>query len=152
MHKSRPHLLGLGATPAPPITTKTKKYIKPGEKREPDPFKVPPPPPPKEAPRKRSVSPKPKKTGVAVGDLVKVLHGRHRGQVGKVVEIKPKSSGLAAKINLQNSQEVARVWLDEVQLHHASDDESHRPISAKGWLRPRIRVVCLKISQKIADH
>ena len=46
------------------------------------------------------------------GDRVFILHGRHKDQIGIVLEIKEKSQGLAAKIDL-NNKELARFWMAE---------------------------------------
>ncbi len=38
--------------------------------------------------------------------MVTIKEGRHRGKVGRVIDIKEKSSGLAAKIQLRDEDEV----------------------------------------------
>jgi hypothetical protein len=38
--------------------------------------------------------------------MVTIKEGRHRGKVGRVIDIKEKSSGLAAKIQLRDEEEV----------------------------------------------
>jgi G patch domain/KOW motif-containing protein len=136
LQKPRPHLLGLGAEPAPPVPTKGKKYIKPGEKRPEDPFKVPLPPAinKEDMPRREEQE----KGGYSIGDKVLIKAGRYKGKSGEIVDVKQKSDGLAAKVQLLKDEGVARVWMDEVEPYDTESNQSNTKTT--GWLRPRIRV------------
>ncbi|KAJ3298003.1 hypothetical protein HK104_011298 [Borealophlyctis nickersoniae] len=154
MNKPRPHLLGLGATPAPP-EKKEKKYIKPGEKREPDTtLDVPKKPSKDDLPRSKQQSPNRKedKRGKEVlrpGVVVRITAGSNKGCEGMIVEVKERSSGTVAKVKLNKSDEIARVWLDELKpLGHKIKSEAANGSSRNGssslarrsWLRPHIRL------------
>ncbi|KAJ3153798.1 hypothetical protein HDU86_005131 [Geranomyces michiganensis] len=146
--KSRPHLLGLGATPAPVLEPKIKKYIKPGEKRAADPLA--------EAPSRsgsttdsprisRRGSPysrpdPPKTSNFKVGDRVSILAGRHKGSSGAISEIKARDSGTVIKVTLADG-EVGRVWPQDLAPATSLSDRSVSSSSqSASWLRPNIRV------------
>ncbi|TPX62304.1 hypothetical protein PhCBS80983_g00591 [Powellomyces hirtus] len=170
--KSRPHLLGLGATPAPVLEVKQKKYIKPGEKRQADPLAdvrsrpvstdvprtrrekgktdIPPPPPPQDA-------------VLRVGDKVTVTAGRHEGQSGVITEIEVRDSGTVAKVELSKTGEVARVWLEDLTPRRSSStressssrlapSSSLSSPSSSSWLRPHIRVRIISKSLDRGRH
>ncbi|KND01425.1 uncharacterized protein SPPG_03230 [Spizellomyces punctatus DAOM BR117] len=163
VNKPRPHLLGLGATPAPPTEVKQKKYIKPGEKRQPDPLaETPAQPINRDVPRSRKEKERertpPREAPLRVNDAVLVTVGRHEGQEGTIVEIKERSSGTVVKVQLNNTQEIARVWLEDIRRlpprghtstgkkrdvdgnARRSSSHSSSPAPKRSWLRPRIRV------------
>lgn len=77
---------------------------------------------------------------------MKVLHGRHEGLIGEIIQIKEKSDGIAAKIKLLDSSE-ARVWLDEVVTvsKEEVDKALNKDLEISGWVRPRIRIVSLNL-------
>ncbi|KAJ3093094.1 hypothetical protein HK102_009526 [Quaeritorhiza haematococci] len=137
IYEPRPRLLGLGATPAPP-EKKQKKYIKPGEQREPIPQPVQ---------TKREEEPTRKgndrttvssSSSIREGDMVGVISGKHKGTRGEVVSLKNKSDGVALKIK-RGKEEFIRVWSDEVKLFDASKTSSSSP-QQRPWLRPHIRI------------
>eukprot|EP00842_Homolaphlyctis_polyrhiza_P003709 jgi/Hompol1/4339/HPOL_003602-RA len=131
--KPRPYLLGLGATPAPAISDeKPKGFVKPGEQRSPD----APPKPVQEAVRSIRAEPSIASDKVEPGTLVRITAGRNAGKTGKVVDIKEKSSGIAVKIALADSNDFARVWIDEVE--RLDSNQPKAPVEV--WLRPNIRV------------
>ncbi|KAJ3172593.1 hypothetical protein HDU88_005922 [Geranomyces variabilis] len=144
--KSRPHLLGLGATPAPVLEPKIKKYIKPGEKRAVDPLAEAPSRPgstsdsPRISRRGSPYSrPEPSKASAfRVGDRVSILAGRHKGSTGAISEIKARDSGTVIKVALADG-EVGRVWPQDLAPATTSADRVASSQSAS-WLRPNIRV------------
>ncbi|KAI8819372.1 DExH-box splicing factor binding site-domain-containing protein [Fimicolochytrium jonesii] len=159
--KSRPHLLGLGATPAPELEIKQKKYIKPGEKRRPDPLAEAKLTPSEELPRsarreKRERSPD-RDVALRAGDVVRINEGRYEGQQGVIQEIKSRSSGTVVKVEMDGSRDIARCWLQDIQRispssnGHRSQSKSQSvsrassagSSSARSWLRPHalVRVV-----------
>ncbi|RKO93396.1 hypothetical protein BDK51DRAFT_30178 [Blyttiomyces helicus] len=174
--KARPQLLGLGATPTPQLDKKQKKYIKPGEKREADPLAEPAPAPQTDAdrPRKRSPSRKQERSSevsspsVTEGAMVTILKGRYQGSTGQIISILERSSGTVAKVQLRKSDDIARVWLDEVAAtttssQSSSADRSNRRRkseepesrgssgrggSSRSWLRPHIRLRIVSESLK----
>ncbi|KAJ3023972.1 hypothetical protein HKX48_008586 [Thoreauomyces humboldtii] len=153
--KSRPQLLGLGATPAPVLEVKQKKYIRPGEKRKKDPLADelavrPPRRDEEDAPRdaKRDERDAPLRSG----DRVTASAGKHTGSHGMIVEIKKRDSGTVAKVRLDGSDrdDFARIWIDELvrfrpssKQHSRSTGSSPRRSSSSStssWLRPHVRV------------
>jgi G patch domain/KOW motif-containing protein len=142
LQKPRPHLLGLGAAPAPPIPSKDNKKIEKKSTIE-DPFKIPKPPSRFEQKEKSSEKSSEKiktnendsTTKFKKGDFVTIQQGRHKGQTGNIVEIKQKSNGTAAKIQL-HSNEIARVWVEDI----IKSEETKSVTAPRGWIRPRLYV------------
>jgi len=80
------HRLGLGATPQD-VPVKKKKYIKPGESRDPKPIMVAPTGPDGKVRHVVGISEKlvPLKKGLNIGDLVGIVSGPHEGLYARVV-------------------------------------------------------------------
>ncbi|KAI9098785.1 DExH-box splicing factor binding site-domain-containing protein [Phlyctochytrium arcticum] len=162
--KPRPHLLGLGATPSAP-EAKEKKYIRPGEKRASKPSSpasvrngdMP------RSQRGRSRSPeerfnkRDRQGPLSVSDYVTITAGSKEGLEGVIVEINERSSGKVAKVKLSSSDEIARVWLEDLRrlaskshsvagTRRDTDGRLARSRSgtaspaSRSWLRPRVRV------------
>ncbi|KAL5039958.1 hypothetical protein BDV3_002337 [Batrachochytrium dendrobatidis] len=147
--KPRPHLLGLGATPAPILEHKQKKYIRPGEKRLPDPLAEPEIVKSTNVPRERKNSSHDKvgntssshKDGISADTMVQINDGRYSGLKGSVVEVKEKPSGHVVKVKLTKSQEIVRVWKDQVSVVKTSSHSfRHSDQNTISWLKTHIRV------------
>ncbi|KAJ3056214.1 hypothetical protein HK097_007697 [Rhizophlyctis rosea] len=157
INKPRPHLLGLGAKPAPDLEKKEKKYIKPGEKRDPgyvrdlaasdkrsnrtDDYDNRP----RSKPSSAKSSPAPFKstaptTSVKVGSIVQITNGSHKGKEGKVMEIKERSSGTVVKVDVDG--EVVRIWEDQVTAAEKANGSSKSSGGGnrRSWLIPNIRL------------
>ncbi|KAH6588275.1 hypothetical protein BASA50_010826 [Batrachochytrium salamandrivorans] len=149
--KARPHLLGLGATPAPVLENKQKKYIRPGEKRLPDPLSEKDTQKSTDVPRKKAYSENhgdnksrtsSQKNKLVVGAAVKIIGGSNRGSTGTVVDIKEKASDTVVKVEIDKSREIVRVWKDQVALA----DTQTVPLSGSinqsetSWLMSHLRV------------
>ncbi|KAJ3177266.1 hypothetical protein HDU87_004517 [Geranomyces variabilis] len=154
--KSRPHLLGLGATPAPVLEPKIKKFIKPGEKRAVDPLAEAPSRPgsttdsPRISRRGSPYSrPEPSKASAfRVGDRVSILAGRHKGSTGAISEIKARDSGTVIKVALADG-EVGRVWPQDLAPATSSSADRVASSQSASWLRPNIRVVGLTLPRTL---
>ncbi|KAL2917505.1 hypothetical protein HK105_202786 [Polyrhizophydium stewartii] len=118
--KPRPHLLGLGATPAPVVESKSKRPPRPGDNRKPESSRTPSrPAPPADAYRDsaRSVKERPAKGyDVVPGARVFIKAGSSRGKKGFVLEVKEKTSGRVVKIELEDTKDIARVWFGDVSV------------------------------------
>ncbi|KAJ3044130.1 hypothetical protein HDV00_003234 [Rhizophlyctis rosea] len=173
INKPRPHLLGLGATPAPP-EKKEKKYIKPGEKRDPSHVregerKKPATPDYDDRPRSsrnssaRNSPAPPKATpsaGIQNGTLVRIIDGTHKGKQGRVEEIKERSSGTVVKVQVEGEKDLVRVWLDQVKQADVTNGKSSRhsspangkevrsTVNQRSWLIPNIRLRIISKSFK----
>ncbi|KAI8923300.1 DExH-box splicing factor binding site-domain-containing protein [Entophlyctis helioformis] len=158
--KPRPRLLGLGAKPAPEVEEKKKRFIKPGEKRKPNPVAARPAQQSTDVPRNkedrsdngRKASPSGPSTShkgdLQPGTRVKITEGRHAGKTGVVSSIKSKPDGDVVDVVLDKSGDKARVWLqDVVEMKSTSSKPSDSPSNApssdaskRSWLRPHLRV------------
>nr|KAJ3419736.1 hypothetical protein HK105_006567 [Polyrhizophydium stewartii] len=129
--KPRPHLLGLGATPAPVVESKSKRPPRPGDNRKPEvrsdengrwlrsttrlltnTFN-----PDAYRDSARSVKERPAKGyDVVPGARVFIKAGSSRGKKGFVLEVKEKTSGRVVKIELEDTKDIARVWFGDVSV------------------------------------
>jgi hypothetical protein len=114
--KPRPSLLGLGAEPEPEKEPTRKKQVLPGDVIE----------KPKSRPVEKEEIPL---HDYKIGSSAIVIDGSKKGQRGKLVDISRKSSGIAIKIQLHNSDTIISVWEDQIEIDEPS------------WIRPHIRVV-----------
>ncbi|KAI8999282.1 DExH-box splicing factor binding site-domain-containing protein [Gaertneriomyces semiglobifer] len=116
--QSRPHLLGLGATPAP-VEVKKKKYYKPGEKRPQENTELPVTSTGgagrsgrDRSPPRHSPSPNPT-ASLRVGSTVRITAGSNATRTGTITKIKDRSSGTVAYVDIGRDEEV-KVWLDDL--------------------------------------
>ncbi|KAJ3187670.1 hypothetical protein HDU85_006062 [Gaertneriomyces sp. JEL0708] len=111
--QSRPHLLGLGATPAP-VEVKKKKYYKPGEKRPQENTELPVTSTSgrERSPPRHSPSPNPT-ASLRVGSTVRITAGSNATRTGTITKIKDRSSGTVAYVDIGRDEDV-KVWLDDL--------------------------------------
>jgi len=159
--------LGLGATPKV-LEVKKKKFIKPGESREPAPIMVAQPGPDGKVRHVRDLDEKlvPLKRGLALGQLVAIVSGPHDGLYARIVSSRDDD----IIVRLQASDEEVQVARSDVTIVDSSklsenhpalklmrEEKKHRSEKSKHsskhssssrdkedtppcWLRPRILV------------
>jgi G patch domain/KOW motif-containing protein len=116
--------LGLGATPKD-IPVKKKKYIKPGESREPKPQMVLPVGPDGRVRHVRGLSEKlvPLKTGLQPGQLVGIVSGPHDGLYARVVNVEQDE----VNVRLEASSEEVTVSKDDLYIVDTSKLAENHP-------------------------